>query len=53
MEADVESVSRWKHAHLDRIDYEIEVLRKAGATKEVAKWEWFRERFLAATSRIL
>jgi hypothetical protein len=31
MEQDIEQASRWKHAHLDRIDREIDALRKAGA----------------------
>lgn len=51
-EIDIEQASRWKQAHLDRIDREIEGLRKAGATGPAAKWEWFKERFQWATNRI-
>jgi hypothetical protein len=52
LEADLASASRWRHAHLDRIEQEIEALRKTGATTQAAKWEWFKERFVEATWRI-
>ena len=39
-------------AHLDRIDREIEGLRKAGAAGPAAKWDWFKERFQWATNQI-
>jgi len=52
MEIDIAQASRWKRAHLDRIDREIAALRQTGATKAATKWEWFKERFEWATARI-
>jgi class 3 adenylate cyclase len=48
----IDQASRWKHAHLDRIDREVETLRLRGASGPAAKWEWFKVQFETATARI-
>jgi hypothetical protein len=52
MEADLDIASRWKRAHLDRIEQEIDGLRRADAAGPAAKWEWFDAHFQSATQRI-
>jgi hypothetical protein len=45
----------WKRAHLDRINGEIDELRGNSdplALRRVAKWEWFRKQFEAATTAL-
>lgn len=45
-------VSRWKNAHLQRINHEHQALEHLGAINPAAKWAWFRERFATATARV-
>jgi hypothetical protein len=52
MENDIDQLGRWKKAHLEKIDREIEILTELGAKRPAAKWKWFKEQFQLATSRI-
>lgn len=49
----VERAEKWKQAHLERIDGEMEGLRNDSVLDcphRLADWEWFKSRFSAATS---
>lgn len=52
MENDFDQMARWKNAHLERMEREIEMLGKLGAGRAAAKWKWFKKQFQRATNRI-
>jgi hypothetical protein len=51
----VDQAIRWKRAHIERIDAEIEELRRTAepnASHRAVKWEWFKARFEAEIARV-
>jgi hypothetical protein len=50
-----DQATQWKRAHLDRINQEIDELRRSSdrvALRRVAKWEWFKGHFEAVTKAL-
>ncbi len=47
----IDGAIRWRQAHLTLIDQNIEELRR-NSPDRAEKWQWFRERFDHATSRL-
>lgn len=48
MENDFDQMVRWKTAHLELVEREIEMLDKVGAIRPAAKWRWFKRQFQQA-----